>query len=275
MPGLFAGEFGAASAAEPSDAFRAGDVVLGLAVAAGNLSLRHEAAHSVGPLVIHLDVIVDVAVVIRSLPSADGGALQRRQVFHRPHHFVDAVNRLLDESIAAEPHEVVPIADLPLDIVHTGRPVGGGRHRFHRSCEVSVIKGAHFADGAMVKPLVELNARCVRAPAETGLHGQPFSLRLAGARPNRADAGGIRRDGFFEKRVFARGHRRLEVLRAKTRRRRQQHHIHTRGNHFLVSVQPHEAALGRYLDPRWIAHGLRDFAQTHFDLRSVDVPHRV
>ena len=138
-----------------------------------------------------------------------------------------------------------------------------------------MIKRTHFADGAVVKAFVELNARRVRAPAETGLHGQPFSLRLLGAGPNRAYASGIGRDGFFEKRVFACGDRRLEVLRAKTRRRRQQHHIHTRGNHFLVSVQPHEAALGRYLDPRWIAHGLRDFAQTHFDLRSVDVPHRV
>src|SRR5437588_9886188 len=193
MPGLFAGEFGAASAAEPSDAFRASDVVLGLAVAAGNLSLRHEAAHSVGPLVIHLDVIVDVAVVIRSLPSADGGALQRRLVLHRPNHFVDAVNRLLDESIAAEPHEVVPIADLPLDIAHPGRPTGGGRHRLHRPGKVSVIKGANFADGAMVKSLKELYARCVRAPAETGLHGQPFSLRLDGARAHRAGGGGIPR----------------------------------------------------------------------------------
>src|SRR5947208_1710835 len=56
MPGCFAGEFGAAPAAEQSDAFRAGDVVLGLAMAAGNLSLRHERAHAVGPFVIHFDV---------------------------------------------------------------------------------------------------------------------------------------------------------------------------------------------------------------------------
>ena len=138
-----------------------------------------------------------------------------------------------------------------------------------------MIQRAHFADGALVKPFEELDARRVRAPAETGLHGQPLSLRLPGACPNQADAGGIRRDGFFEKRVFACGHRRLEVLRAKTRRRRQQHHVHTRGDHFLVSVQPQEAALGGNLDSGFTRHGLRDLPQTHFDLRRVDVAHRV
>src|SRR6266542_2165218 len=142
MPGCFAGEFGAAPAAEQSDAFRAGDVVLGLAVASGNLSLRHEAADTVGPLVIHLDMIVYVAVVIRSLPSADGITFQRRLVFHRPNHLVDAVNRLLDEPIAAEPHKVVPVADLPLDIAHSSRPVARGTHWLHRPREISVIKRA-------------------------------------------------------------------------------------------------------------------------------------
>src|SRR5205814_9745948 len=176
MPGRFAGEYRAAPAAEQSDAVRAGDVVLGLAVAAGNLAFCHEAAHTAGPLVIHLDMIVNVAFVIRSLPSADRGALQRRLVLHRPNHFVDAVNRLLDESIAAEPHEVVPIADLPLDIAHPGRPLICGRHRLDGSGEISVIKRAHFADGAIVKSFEELRARRVRAPTETGLRGQPVSL---------------------------------------------------------------------------------------------------
>src|SRR5207245_24293 len=83
------------------------------------------------------------------------------------------------------------------------------------------IKRAHFTDRSVVKSFEELKARGVRAPAETGLHGQPFSLCLLGALPNRADASDIRRDGFFEKSVFVCGHRRLEVLRANTRRPRQ------------------------------------------------------
>jgi len=47
--------------------------------------------------------------------------------------------------------------------------------------------------------------------------------------------------------VVAGGHRRVELLRAKARRGRQDHQVHVRVHHARVSVHADEAALGRHV----------------------------
>src|SRR5207248_774632 len=62
-------------------------------------------------------VVVDVAVDFAraGLPAADPVSADRRAV-ERPVHDVDVVDVLLKDLVAAKPGEIVPVADLPLQI---------------------------------------------------------------------------------------------------------------------------------------------------------------
>src|SRR5688572_30012109 len=88
--------------------------------------------------VVDFEVIENIATVRRNLSSSNGDATDRIGVAERPADFVDAVNGLLDQAIAGQPSEVIPIADLPFDIAHAGGTRGCGRHRLDRT---GVIRG--------------------------------------------------------------------------------------------------------------------------------------
>ena len=83
--------------------------------------------------------------------AAHGDAAHRRLVVHRPGDLVDAMNGLLDQAVAAEPHEVVPVAQSATR--YRSCPAGrlaGRRHRLHRARVVGGVVGHHVADRAAV-----------------------------------------------------------------------------------------------------------------------------
>ena len=105
----------ALAAGDRGAALGAVDIIVVLAMAAGNLALTEEASGAVFEEVVDLDMIPDVAGIIRALATANGYGATRRFVAKEPRDFVDAVHGLFHQTIAPAPSEVVPVAHLPLD----------------------------------------------------------------------------------------------------------------------------------------------------------------
>ena len=75
-------------------------------------------------------------------------------------------------------------------------------------------------------------------PLRARHHRQLQFFRLLGCRHHPAHAHRIGAERLFREDVLLRFHRRHEVFRPVARRRRQQHHVDVRSQHFLVSVEP-------------------------------------
>ena len=71
------------------------------------------------------EVVEDVAVAFAGagLPAAEAGDGFDRVRAEDPIHDVEVVDVLLDDVVAGEPGEVVPVADLPLDVAPAGLAV--------------------------------------------------------------------------------------------------------------------------------------------------------
>ena len=67
---------------------------------------------------------------------------------HHPGDLVCAMHCLLDEAVAAEPYEVVPVSDLPFGVAHAGRALARRRHRLDGICVIGGVVGDYPADGA-------------------------------------------------------------------------------------------------------------------------------
>src|SRR5262249_53713646 len=175
------------TAADGAGAFGAQNVVRVFVVAADHLPVRYEGPHAVRIDVVDLEVVENIAAFGRDCAAADADAAHRRLVVHEPGNFVDAVNRLFDEAVAAEPDEVVPVADLPLDVAHSGRTRAGRRHRLYRVGVICRIIGDGFTDRAAFHLRERLEDLIVVSPAEAGDQRQVFGARFLGGFKHGAD----------------------------------------------------------------------------------------
>ena len=87
-------------------------------LAAVDLAALAEHGHAVRILVLDGEVVVDVAVAVAAahLPAAEAGHGADGMRAEDPVHDVQVVDVLLDDVVAGEPGEVVPVAELPLHV---------------------------------------------------------------------------------------------------------------------------------------------------------------
>ena len=226
------------AAADGAGAFGAQDVIGILVVAARDLAVGQEGAHAVRVDVVDFEVVVDVAALGRNRAAADADAAHRRLVVHRPRDLVDAVDRLLHQAVAAQPHEVVPVADLPLDVAHAGGPRAGRRHRLHRVGVVGGVVGHQLADRAVLHLLEGVLDHVVVAPAEAGDQRSGSSARaFSVVSSTERTPGASVAIGFSQNTCLLASMQAARCMRAEARRRGQQHHVHAAVDHLLEGVQ--------------------------------------
>ena len=65
---------------------------------------------------------------------------------------------LLDQAVAAQPDEIIPVAHLPLDVGHAGRALAGGGHRLDGQGVVGPVDRANLPDVALVNAFEDFAA---------------------------------------------------------------------------------------------------------------------
>ncbi len=206
------------------------------------------------------DVAVHVRVLVFPRTAAETGALGRVRP-QDPVDDVQVVDVLLDYVVAAGPHEMVPVVELVLDVVH---------FRLARvEPDVALVPvaapGQDVADGALLQTLDGLDVR--RLVAALGPRGDLQALLLAVLVGFQyvADAGAVDRDRFLGEQVLAGGNGGLDVDRPETGRRRQDDVVDfLRVDDLVEGIQAHETAIGGQVGrvaevPRLAAlHGVED-----------------
>src|SRR5216683_4998632 len=193
-PRFFAGNSWQRTTADGAGALTTQNVVGVFVPAVVDLAASEECAEIIRVKVIHLEVIVDVAALGGNLAAADANAADGRLVLHRPGDLVGAVHGLLHHTVAAQPLEVVPVLDLPLDIAHAGGPFAGGRHRLHPTGVISRVVSDQIADGAGVDLIERRDHVVAIAPAEAGDQRKIFFFGELGGLEHVANAGRIHCD---------------------------------------------------------------------------------
>ena len=227
----------ALAAGDRGAALGAVDIIVVLAMAAGNLALAEESSGPVFEEVVDLDMIPDVAGIIRALTTANGYGATRRFVAKEPRDFVDAVHGLFHQTIAPAPSEIVPVAYLPFNVTPFLFTSGVGRHGFHGAGVVGGVHGLHIADGAVGNTFEKFTPRIVVAPAEPGHDGQTLFLGQLSTLHHRPQAGGVGGHGFFQEDVFVGFHGGLEMERTKSGWGGEDHDIHAAIEHLLIGVK--------------------------------------
>lgn len=246
-PWVLSGDSGDA-AVEAGGAFGADDDEVIFAVAPGDLALGEESEGPVGPGVIGFDMIVDIAAFDGELTAADGGGGGGHDLVHGPGEPVSGMDGLFDEAIAAEPVEVVPIADHPLEVGDAGGAGGGGGHGFDGAGEVGAVEGTDLSDLTVMDAFEEFAEGVVVAPAEAGDDGQVTFLGEAGGFHDGPDAGGVGGHGFFAEDVFTGLDSGAEVDGAEAGRGGEEDDIDTGIDDALVGVEADEAVFGADID---------------------------
>src|SRR5438552_18101297 len=98
---------------------------------------------------------------------------------------------LLDIAIARKPGEIIPVAQLPLQIAASGWAFGRSRHRFDRAGVIRRVNRANIANGPIVNALVKLAPRSLVTPAESCDQREVFLFGCFSGIEHRANAGGI------------------------------------------------------------------------------------
>ena len=227
----------ALAAGDRGAALGAVDIIVVLAMAAGNLALTEESSGAVFEEVVDLDMIPDVAGIIRALATTNGYGTTRRFVAKEPRDFVDAVHGLFHQTIAPAPSEVVPVAHLPFNVTPFLFTSGVGRHGFHGAGVVGGVHGLHIANGAVGNAFEKFAAGVVVSPAKSSHDGQALFLGQFGALHHRPQARRIRGHGFLQEDVFTSFHGGLEMQRTKSGWGGEDHDVHAAIKHLLVGVQ--------------------------------------
>src|SRR5579883_91192 len=184
--------------------------------------------------VIHREKVVNVAV-IRVRPSTEAHAdAANGMSFQRPVDYVQIVDVLFDDVIAAQPGEVVPVPHLPNEI----RPFGFTRYLPEYVLVPVTACGDDVADGTLMNAFDSLDIGSLMAALRSSSDVQALLLRFLVGGQHLANAGGIGGDGLFRENVLAGGDGSLEMERTKTRRGRQHDVVRaTLINELVVGVQ--------------------------------------
>ncbi len=191
----------------------------------------HAAVH-VPALAVHLravgvreldEVMVEDLTVFlagANLPAAHALGLDRMLVAAEPVADVQIVNVLLDDVVAAEPREVVPIVDL---VFHFGRLVamrGGevGMRADPQAAAVPIHAGEQdVAERAVVNLLHRFDVSRIVTPLQTDRDHEVFLLRLLVGRHEAAHARAVDRDRLLRKDMLVRPSRPLRSESAESR----------------------------------------------------------
>ncbi len=213
-------------------------------LAAVDLPALADHGETVRVFVLNREVIEDVTVAFArsSLATAEAGDCLHRMRAEDPVHDVEIVHVLLNNMIAAEPGEIVPVLELPLDVAPAGLAVDDPD-----LAAVPVAFGEDdFADRSVVNALDRflivgrMAALRARGDAEFLFLGEPARFH------HHFHARNVDRRGLLHENVFARLDRRLQMDGAKVRRSGENHVIDLgNGKQFLVSIPTDEVALFR------------------------------
>ena len=221
------------SPAVPGDGL--GDVVLAVL----DLAAHAHDMDVVGELVVDREVIVALAAFgfVDHLAAAHAHGSNGMGA-DGPAGDVKVVHVLLDDVVAAEPDEMVPVAKLVLGVAPVRLPLVGPDRPL---VPVDAARG-DVSDGPLVNPLHARDVAGFMPALGAGNDGQLLLLGLLVGGQNLADAGGVDADGLLGEEVLAGLDGRLDVLGPEARRRGQHHQV-AAIDHFLVGVEADEAAL--------------------------------
>ena len=239
-PRIFAFNPGIRAATNGDNAFGTGNVIGIFVVATYHLTVGHGSSSIVWVKVIHLEVIENVAAFSRYLSSTNCHATDRWLIVKRPGNFIDGVNGLFHQAIAAQPCEVIPIANLPFHVTHSGRSFRCRWHGLHRRCIVSAVVTHNIADCACVDLIKRLHNMIGVAPAEARHQTDVLFLGHLHSFKNVTDANGICGHRFFHKQMLLRFYGSAQLHRSETRWCGQQYYVHTAINQFLIAIESYK-----------------------------------
>jgi len=165
------------------------------------------------------------------------------------------MNVLLDDVIAAEPVEHVPVSDLILHLrggaAQLLRQLGPPRLRPDRTAVPVHAHRQDIADGPVMQSFHGLEIVGLMTPLQADADLEVFLLCFLGRGEDPAHAGAVDGDGLLHENVLALPDRFLEVNRPEAGGGGEDHQV-SRGNGLLVSVQPHELVGLGHIDRRTV-----------------------
>ena len=181
-----------------------------------------------------------------------------RMALHHPVAYVEVVDVLLHDVVAAEPVEIIPVPHLILHLGKLAACLGFhfGTLIYPHPRVVPVNAGSvNVADSAAVQFVHPAAIHGLVMALEADHHVEFFGFCLGGSFHHTAHAGGIGGHRFFHEHMLASCNAGLKMLWAESRRRGQNHHIHQR-DHLLISIETMEAALFGHVHLGGDVHGV-------------------
>jgi hypothetical protein len=216
-------------------------------------------------------VVEDVAVFRFDLATAGADAGDGCFVTHGPDDFIDAVDGLLDEAVAAEPGEVVPVPHLPLDIAHTCRAATGWGHGLHGAGVVGGEDAGDFPNVSTESALEGLNPGSAVAPAEAGDEVEFLLLRLLYGSHGHVVADGIDGHGFLTEDMLPGIHCGLEMHGAEAGRAGEQNDIDAAVEELLIGVDTDKLFIRLHIHA--VGEFLGEAGDAAVDLLHIDICH--
>src|SRR5690554_939898 len=167
-------------------------------------------------------------------PSSSSFGLDRIRTFHPVGH-IDIMNMLLHNMVTTKPVEVIPVSHL---VFHLGLPC------LTWSNPYSTIVPIHLAPknitySSILDPINGLNIVGLVPSLQARHHVKLFGFGYFCGRQYPTDTMGVRSDRFFQKHMLALTNCFLKVVRPKTWRCCQQHHI-SQSYRLLISIKTYK-----------------------------------
>ena len=216
---------------------------LDLVIAAVDLPALAEHAHPIRVFEFDGEMIVDVTVLLAAarLPTTQRNRPDR-MLAQNPVDDVQVVHVLLDDVIATQPGEVIPVAQLPFH-------VAPARFAINHPDGAAVPVGPRFDDVAnhvVPEPFDGLVVTALMPALRTHGDPEPLLLRQLARLDHQLRSRPVHRRRFLGKNMLARLDRRHHMPRPEMRWFRQNHVVHLRHRQqLLVGIKPGETGILR------------------------------